>query len=131
MNEKQTKKTKNQIIRVGTTNKPTIKKIKPLKTPRSPASKESTVAYYSCLKNLVVLPENDRTNITALAHQCKCSKTEIAQAKAEIKHQLIHELARDYKNIGENLSKYVKADIVSCAKDLESCLKKPKKRNKK
>jgi len=34
--------------------------------------------------------------------------------------KLIHELARDYKNIGINLGKYVKADIVGCAKELEN-----------
>jgi hypothetical protein len=112
---------KNQIITLGTTNKPTetAKKPKFPKSPRTLKSKKSTCEYYDCLKELVTLPENDQVKITDLTHKCKCSKEEILKQKAQIKHQLIHELARDYKNIGINLGKYVKADIVGCVKELE------------
>jgi hypothetical protein len=115
--------TKLPVVRKTTKSKKTNPKkpqTKLLKTPRSPTSKGSAASYYDCLKELVTLPENDRTRITALTHKCKCSKEEIQKAKAEIKHQLVHELARDYKNIGINLGKYVKADIVGCVKDLEN-----------
>ncbi|CAG8845146.1 26289_t:CDS:2, partial [Gigaspora margarita] len=101
-------------IVVPTTQK-TPKKPKSAKLlkPRTPTSKESTSSYYSCMKNIIRLPENDRVRITELTHKCKCSKEEIQRQKAEVKHKLVHELARDYKNLGENLGKYVKADIVA------------------
>ncbi|CAG8573117.1 12377_t:CDS:2 [Racocetra persica] len=80
--------------------------------PRTPVSKEKTCAYYDCLIDLVSSPQNDRTKITELTHKCKCSKEKLAKVKAEIKHKLIHELAKNYKEFGENLGRYVKADIV-------------------
>lgn len=120
-NMSKTKKNKNRVIVVPTTKnnsqKPKIAKL--LKTARTPASKSSTCAYYDCLKGLVALPENDRVKITSLTHKCKCSKKEIAEAKVEMKHKLVHELAKDYRNIGINLGKYMKADIVGCAKELK------------
>lgn len=117
---KKTNKSKNEIIVVPTTAKKVIKKTKTtkLRAPRTPASKSSTCAYYDCLIDQVSSPENDHVKITQLTHKCKCSKEELAKTKAEIKHQLVHELARDYKSIGENLGKYVKADIVGCVKEL-------------
>lgn len=99
--------------------KTTRNKSKKLLKPRTPASKTSTCAYYDCLKELVASPENDRVKITDLTHKCKCSKEEIAQAVAEEKHKLVHELARDYKNMGENLGRYVKADVLGVCKELE------------
>ncbi|KLL03848.1 MAG: hypothetical protein MRERV_32c015 [Mycoplasmataceae bacterium RV_VA103A] len=87
--------------------------------PRTPASKQSTCAYYDCLIDLVSSPQNDRVKITELTHKCKCGKEEVAKVKAEIKHKLIHELAKNYKEFGENLGRYVKADIVGCAKELK------------
>ena len=112
---------KNKLAVVVKTNGP--KKIKNkstklLKT-RTPISKEKTCAYYDCLIDLVSKPENNRTKITELTRKCKCSKEEVARNKAQYKHKLIHELARDYKNMGENLGRYVKADIVGCAKELK------------
>ncbi|CAG8639346.1 32881_t:CDS:2 [Racocetra persica] len=109
-----TKKSKNQIITVptqGTTTK-ILKKPRTAKSKstkllkvRTPISKEKTCAYYDCMVNLVSQPENDRIKITELTRKCKCSKEEVARTKAELKHKLIHELARDYKNIGENLGR--------------------------
>src|SRR6185295_5115110 len=111
------KKIKNLPVVVKSKTKTKSKKTKLLK-PRTPASKYQTSAYYNCMIDLVSSPQNDRIKITELTHKCKCSKEELAKTKAEIKHKLIHELARDYKNIGINLGKYVKADIVGCAKEL-------------
>jgi hypothetical protein len=121
---KKTNKTKNQVIVVPTTQKTADKaKNKATKTklskPRTPASKQSTCAYYDCLIDQVSSPQNDRVNITQLTKKCKCSKEEIQKAKAEVKHKLVHELAKNYKEIGENLGRYVKADIVGCAKELK------------
>jgi hypothetical protein len=123
--KKKITKTKNQVIVVPTIQKTTDKAKKATKTkilskPRTPASKSSTCAYYDCLIDLVSSPQNDRVKITELTHKCKCSKEEIQKQKAEVKHKLIHELAKDYKSIGINLGKYVKADIVGCAKELKS-----------
>jgi len=113
------KKTKNQVIVVGNAlTKRAVKTKKLLKTPRSPVSKENTVSYYDCLISEISSPVNDRVRITNLTHKCKCSKAEIAKTKAEVKHKLVHELAKNYKEIGENLGRYVKADIVGCAKEL-------------
>ncbi|CFW93063.1 protein of unknown function [endosymbiont DhMRE of Dentiscutata heterogama] len=109
------------VVKSKTKTAPKSKKNKSPKLlkPRTPVSKQSTCAYYDCLIEQVSSPKNDRVKITELTHKCKCSKQKIAQAKAQYKHKLIHELARDYKNMGENLGRYVKADIVGCAKELK------------
>ncbi|CAG8854796.1 28815_t:CDS:2, partial [Gigaspora margarita] len=90
------------LIVVPTTEKNTQKvKATKLRTPRTPLSKASTCAYYDCLIDLVSAPENNRTKITELTKKCKCSKEEVAKTKAQLKHKLIHELAKNYKEIAE------------------------------
>jgi hypothetical protein len=121
---KKNTKSKKQVIVVPTTQK-TILKTKPTKTLtksypiHSKPSKESTLAYYNCLIDKVANPSNKKVKITQLAHQCKCDKTEVAQAHQAHKKQLVKKVAQDYLTLGENLGHYLHADIVGCAKELK------------
>jgi hypothetical protein len=117
---KKSKKTKNQVIVVPTTQKTTkVKPIKSLAKPRSVRSKENTLAYYNCFVDQVANPSNDKKKITQMAHECKCSKKEVAQAQQEHKQKLVRQLAKNYLAFGESLGHYLHADIVGCAKELK------------
>jgi len=98
-----------------------VQKIKTKKTKTSKktalfpsiASKKtkSALAYYNCLIDKVA---NSPAKITQLAHQCKCTKKEIAQAQVEHKQQLVKEVAKNYKAFGQSLGHYLQADIIGC-----------------
>jgi hypothetical protein len=98
----------------------TAKTKKTLIKPRSIRSKENTVAYYNCLIDKIANPASQKTKITQLTHNCKCSKGEVAKAQAAHKQQLIQKLAQSYKAFGESLGHYLHADIVGCAKQLKN-----------
>jgi hypothetical protein len=98
----------------------TSKTKKTLIKPRSTRSKENTVAYYNCLIDKIANPASQKIKITQLAHNCKCSKGEVAKAQQEHKKHLVQELAKSYLTFGENLGHYLHADIVGCAKQLKN-----------
>lgn len=117
---KKTKKSKNQIIVVPTTQK-TIK-TKPTKSlakPRSVHSKANTLAYYHCFVDQIANPLNAKKKITQIASHCRCKKGEVATARQEHKQQLVKQLAKNYLSFGESLGHYLHADIVGCAKKLK------------
>ena len=115
---KKTKKTKNQVIVVPTTQKTTVKvKPKTLAKSRSVRSKTNTLAYYHCLIDQIASPTNEKVKITSLAHHCKCNKGQVAQAQQAHKQQLVQQLAKNYKAFGQSLSHYLQADIIGCLKE--------------
>ena len=112
---KNTKKNKKQVIVVPSASAESRTKLKKTKSalakPRSIRSKENTLAYYNCLIDKVA---NSPAKITYLAHQCKCTKKEAAQAQTEHKQQLVKEVAKNYKAFGQSLGHYLQADIIGC-----------------
>src|SRR6185369_14803537 len=118
---KKTKKPKNQVIVVPTTQKTTVK-VKPTKTlakSHPVRSKTNTLDYYNCLIDQIANPLNEKVKITQVAHHCKCNKGKVAQAQQEHKARLVQQLAQSYKNFGESLGHYLHADIVGCVKELK------------
>src|SRR5205823_13201646 len=110
-------KSKKQVIVVPTTQKsiPKTKPVKTLTTSRPVRSKENgvhknlvsakqnTLAYYNCLIDSIASPSNQKVKITQLAHKCKCSKGEVAQAQQKHKQHLVREVAKNYLAFGQSL----------------------------
>src|SRR6185369_15667185 len=113
-----TKKPKNQVIVVPTTQKTTakVKRTKTLAKSRSARSKTDTLSYYNCLIDQIASPANAKVKITSLAHHCKCNKGKVEAARQEHKAQLVKEVAKNYQAFGDSLGHYLHADIVGCVK---------------
>ena len=116
---------KNQIISVPTAQKTSsTKKTAKLKSKKpslptktkslSKSYKENTLAYYHCLIEQLANPVNEKAKITAMCHNCKHNKGEVAVAQEKHKQELVQRLAKDYKAFGQSLGHYLKADIIGC-----------------
>ncbi len=118
---KKSKKTKNQVIVVPTTQKTAVK-VKPTKIlakSRSVRSKTDTLSYYNCLIDQIANPSNEKVKITHLTRHCKCNKGKAETVRQEHKAQLVKEVAQNYQAFGESLGHYLHADIVGCVKELK------------
>lgn len=108
---KKSKKTKNQVIVVPTTQQ-SIPPIKSVKKSAKPRSKEDTLAYYGCL--LEQIANHDKVKITKLCNWCRGNKGKVAWSKSEAKRELAEKVAKSYLEFGKGLGHLLHANIVGC-----------------